>query len=386
MQKLQLDYRPKITNRTYDDEHSKIKFTMEGLPLCFANGLRRCMISHIPTVMFYVKPEKKEKWVNGSRFHNEVIEERLMSIPVHTKDLQTLPGKYMLEINANNETDHVLNVTTDAQFFKIRNKETGQYLDDAEVRTLLPPNPKTGMYIDFLRLNAKIGNLPTARLVLDAEFAVATGGQDSKAVSAFIGMSNTVDRLSADQAWTEKEIELRTAKNGAEPPMQEEMELAKKNFFALDVQRIFKPDCYDFCMQTVGVYTCDEICKMAAEALERLLAEWTQALDVGEVQIVPTKSTMEHSWTVKIGGDCYTVGPILEWIMYVLHYLPAEMGGKSKQPLLNFCSFRKSHPHDDEANLTLAFTEETDKGVVGELLAGAAGEARRIVGELGALF
>lgn len=383
---MSTDYRPTITNKKY--ENNCQYFTLEGIPLSFANGLRRCMISHIPVVMFSVQPEKKEKWVNMSRFHNEFIEERLLAIPIHTKDLKTLPEKYRLEIDVNNDSDHVMYVTTDSQYFRIRHKETGAYLEDGEVKKLFPPNEKTGMYIDFLRLNAKVGNLPVVRLALTADFAVSTGGKDSKANSAFVGMSNTPDRLLVDEAWKTKERELILAKeNGTEPLTKEEMETQKLDFYALDAQRYYKDNSFDFKLESVGVYTCDEICVLACNALAKLLEQWGEDLETGSVMIVPSKSTMENCWEVKIGGDCYTVGKILEWMMYVMFYLPKEWGGKGgKEGVLNFCAFRKSHPHDDEANLILNFTETADKGVVREHLNMGLAEARRIIEEIRKLF
>lgn len=383
---MSTDYRPTITNKKY--ENNCQYFTLEGIPLSFANGLRRCMISHIPVVMFSVQPEKKEKWVNMSRFHNEFIEERLLAIPIHTKDLKTLPEKYRLEIDVNNDSDHVMYVTTDSQYFRIRHKETGAYLEDGEVKKLFPPNEKTGMYIDFLRLNAKVGNLPVVRLALTADFAVSTGSKDSKANSAFVGMSNTPDRLLVDEAWKTKERELISAKeNGTEPLTKEEMETQKLDFYALDAQRYYKDNSFDFKLESVGVYTCDEICVLACNALAKLLEQWGEDLETGSVMIVPSKSTMENCWEVKIGGDCYTVGKILEWMMYVMFYLPKEWGGKGgKEGVLNFCAFRKSHPHDDEANLILNFTETADKGVVREHLNMGLAEARRIIEEIRKLF
>jgi hypothetical protein len=383
----QTDYQPAITNKKYQENNQQLHFTLEGVPLCFANGLRRCMISHIPVVMFSVQPEKKEKWVNMSRFHNEFVEERLLAIPIHTKDLKTLPEKYRLELDVSNDTDHVMYITTDSQYFRIRHKETGAYLEDGEVKKLLPPNEKTGMYIDFLRLNAKVGNLPAVRLALNADFAVSTGGRDSKANSVFVGMSNTPDRVRIDEAWQQKERELVARENGGEPLSKEEMETEKLDFYSLDSQRYYKENSFDFQMQSVGVYTCDEIGKLACEALGRLLEQWGDDLETGAVMMVPSKSTMENAWEVKIGGDCYTVGKILEWMMYVMFYLPKEWGGKgAKEGVLNFCAFRKSHPHDDEANLTLGFVEEADKGVVREYLFQGLKEARQLVADMSKLF
>jgi hypothetical protein len=383
----QTDYQPAITNKKYQENNQQLHFTLEGVPLCFANGLRRCMISHIPVVMFSVQPEKKEKWVNMSRFHNEFVEERLLAIPIHTKDLRTLPEKYRLEIDVSNDTDHVMYVTTDSHYFRIRHKETGVYLEEGEVKKLLPPNEKTGMYIDFLRLNAKVGNLPAVRLALTADFAVSTGGRDSKANSVFVGMSNTPERSRIDEAWQQKERELIARENGGEPLSKEEMETEKLDFYSLDAQRYYKENSFDFQMQSVGVYTCDEIGKLACEALGRLLEQWGEELETGAVMMNPSKSTMENAWEVKIGGDCYTVGKILEWMMYVMFYLPKEWGGKgAKEGVLNFCAFRKSHPHDDEANLTLGFVEEADKGVVREYLFQGLKEARQLVADMSKLF
>jgi hypothetical protein len=387
MSQTTTDYQPAIINKKYNETNNQLQFTLEGVPLCLANGMRRCMISHIPVVMFSVQPEKKEKWTNMSRFHNEFVEERLLAIPVHTKDLKTLPEKYRLEIDVVNDSDHVMYVTTDSQYFRIRHKETGAYLEDGEVKKLFPPNEKTGMYIDFLRLNAKVGNLPAVRLALTADFTVSTGGKDSKANSVFVGMSNTPDRSQIDKAWQEKERELVAKENGGEPLSKEEMETEKMDFYALDAQRYYKENSFDFQMQSVGVYTCDEIGKLACQALSRLLEQWGEELETGAVMMNPSKSTMENAWEVKIGGDCYTVGKILEWMMYIMFYLPKEWGGKGgKEGVLNFCAFRKSHPHDDEANLTLGFVDTADKGVVREYLFQGLQEARRLVAEMAKLF
>jgi hypothetical protein len=74
-------------------------------------------------------------------------------------------------------------------------------------------------------------------------------------------------------------------------------------------------------------------------------------------------------------------------MMYVMFYLPKEWGGKEgKEGVLNFCAFRKSHPHDDEANLILNFTETADKGVVREHLNMGLAESRRIIEEIRKLF
>jgi len=378
-----LSYQPSLTNLEHNDQDNETNFTLQGVPICFANALRRCMVSHIPVVQLSVDPEKKTSWVNLTRFHNEIIEERLLSIPVHTKQLDNLPGKYSLEIDVTNESEHLLIITTEPQYFRIKNKETGKYMDEAEVMRLFPNSAKTAMPIDFLRLNAKIGNIPAPRLSLMADFKVCTGGKDSKCTCVFVGMGNTVDPVLVKEAWEERERDMKV-KNPA--ITKEELVSEKRDFMALDAQRYFKENSFDFKMQMVGMYSWSEIGHLACEILDQMLAKLAMDIETGIAMILPSNTTMEHSWDLKIGGDCYTVGKILEWVMYVSYYLAKEMGGKMEVPVMSFCAFRKAHPHDDEATLRIAFLEETDKGEIqGYLLAGL-NESRKVVRLMDGLF
>ena len=378
-----ISYQPSLSNLEHNDQDNETQFTLQGVPICFANGLRRCMISHIPVIQLSVDPEKKARWTNMTRFHNEIIEERLLSIPVHTKQLDNLPGKYALEIDVINESEHMLIITTEPQYFRIKNKETGKYMDDSEVMGLFPKSSKTAMPIDFLRLNAKIGNIPAPRLSLTTDFKVSTAGKDSKCSCVFVGMGNSPDPVLVKEAWEEKEREIKIKMPNI---TKEEIESERRDFMTLDAQRYFKENSYDFKMQMVGVYSWSEIGHLACEILDQMLAKLAMDIETGIAMILPSNTTMEYSWDLKIGGDCYTVGKILEWVLYVSYYLSTEMGGKLDEPVLSFCAFRKSHPHDDEATLRFAFVKETDKGEIQNYLLSGLNDSRKVVKAMHGLF
>jgi hypothetical protein len=49
--------------------------------------------------------------------------------------------------------------------------------------------------------------------------------------------------------------------------VSETIEFDKKNFYILDAQRLFKKDCFDFTIQTVGVYDNEKILKIACDVI-----------------------------------------------------------------------------------------------------------------------
>jgi hypothetical protein len=61
---------------------------------------------------------------------------------------------------------------------------------------------------------------------------------------------NTVDVDRVNDRWDEVEKEKKAL--GMSP---ETIEFDKKNFYILDAQRLFKKDCFDFTIQTVGCTT-----------------------------------------------------------------------------------------------------------------------------------
>ena len=104
-------------------------FTLIGLDVCYANGLRRTILSDIPIIVFKTTPHQENKaniMINTSRLNNEIIKQRLSCIPICIKDLDINLSNYILEIDVENKTDTMIMVTT--KDFKIKNLTTDSYL------------------------------------------------------------------------------------------------------------------------------------------------------------------------------------------------------------------------------------------------------------------
>ena len=138
-------------------EKELLNFTLSNIKVPFANALRRTILSDIDiNVCITEKYEENQCDItkNTTRFHNEILKHRLSCIPIHMTELDVLPGNYILEVDAENDTEDIKFVTTED--FRIKNKNTNNYLTRAEVMKIYPPSKITNHYIDFVRLRPKI--------------------------------------------------------------------------------------------------------------------------------------------------------------------------------------------------------------------------------------
>ncbi len=343
---------PKITNISVDDEMSK--FTLSGINVSLANALRRTILNDIPTTVIYTETYKDNQCnieINTTRLHNEIIKQRISSLPIHIKELDLLPNNYLLEIDVKNESENILIVTT--EHIKIKNKKNGNYLTENEKRKIFPPSSKTNMYIDLVRLRP--GNGPTVsgeQIKLTAEFSVHCARENSMFnVVSTCSYGNTIDNSKVHDIWSEHEKKLES-----EQVPKKSIEMQKKNFYLLDAQRYYIDDSFDFCIQSVGVYENKEIvkkgCKILIEKLETMITN----IEADLIPIRPGEVTMKNCYDIILEHEDYTLGKMLEFILYDTYY------GKDKK--LSFCGFKKFHPHDEESVIRLAYHNNSDKSLV----------------------
>jgi hypothetical protein len=176
---------------TFDTDDDSFGFTLSGVNVSIANGLRRTILSEIPIMVFRTSPNEKNKCniiANTSRLNNEIIKQRLSCIPIHIKDIEEFPIKnYLLEVNVENNTDTIMFVTTEN--FVIKDLVTGKPLPQDQIREIFPVDDITGYFIDFVRLRPRISDeLPGERIHLTCEFDIGNAKED--------GMFNVVSTCS----------------------------------------------------------------------------------------------------------------------------------------------------------------------------------------------
>ena len=374
---------PKIENILEND--SILSFRLSGVDKCFANGLRRTILTDIPTVVIRTEDTKVNQCVirkNTSRLHNEILLHRLSCIPIHVNDAD-FADKHQLEINVKNDGDEQVIIMVTTKDIKIKHKENQQFLSDEEVRKIFPPNEITRHYIDIVRLRPKMGlTIPGEEVSLIANFSIASARTNSmfNAVTTCT-YGFTIDVIKAKEIWEKNEKELKNQEKS-----DKDMDDMKKDFWNLDAQRYYIRNSYDFMVKSVGVYENKDIVHKACSfliskfdqkisALEELLIPILESNDVrkhGYDTII--ESTMQNSYDIIFEKEDDTLGNILSFMMYELYY----NGDKE----LTFCSFKKFHPHDSFGVLRIAYKTPTEKNMIHIHLKNAITESKKVIEDI----
>jgi DNA-directed RNA polymerase alpha subunit len=364
---------PSISKIAIDDD--MYKFTLSGVNVSFANSLRRTILNDIPTTVIYTDTYNDNQCTiceNTGRLHNEILKQRLSCIPVNVKELDLLPNNYILDIDVTNDTDATIFVTT--ADFRIKNKNNGNFLTTEETKKIFPPCEKTNTYIDFARLRSKIGNLPGETLKLTAEFSVHTAKESGMFnVVSICSYGNTIDLDKVHEVWSGHEDKLKS-----EQMSTQDIQVQKKNFYLLDAQRQYKEDSFDFIIQSLGVYDNKEIIKLGCKVLISQLNELIINIDSDIIPINPSETTMENSFDIVLENQDYTIGKIIEYVLYDKFYI--------NDKILVFCGFKKFHPHDDESIIRLAYNKPVDKNLVRVHLNTACVNAKEVYEKITKLF
>ena len=365
---------PQVLVKT--EEGNSLKFTLAGVNVSIANALRRTILSNIPTIGFKTFPDEEndcEISVNKTRFTNEIIKHRLSQIPVHITDLSIPLEQYLVVVQKKNDSDTIDYITTED--FKIINTQNQQELSLGDRNKIFPPNSITSDFIDFIRIRPKLSSeLVGEELSLTCKFKLVTAKEDAVYnVVSTCSYGNTQDVIKANDVWVGKAKELVKSSMG-----KEEIEFEKKNFMLLEALRYFKPDSFDFIIETLGIYTNNEIIKTACKVLIENFTKIREKLDTDTIQINSSISTIEFSHDIVLEGYDYTEGKVMEYLLYTLHYL----GDKT----LSYCGFRKEHPHNTESYIRVAFKAETEKVIIKEYLRNILDEAVRIYTALSEQF
>ncbi len=336
---------------TVDDSFG---FTLSGINVSLANAIRRVILSDIPLVVFRTTPNEQNKCnilANTSRLNNEIIKQRLSCIPIHIRDTSDFPLKnFIMEVNVENNTDTVMYVTTED--FMIKDLVSGKYLPKDKVREIFPADDHTGYFIDFVRLRPRISDeIPGEKIHLTCEFDIGSAKED--------GMFNAVSTCSygftIDTAQQDAELAKKRQKWKDEGKNEKEIDFESKNWKLLDGKRICKKDSFDFNIKSVGIHDNHEIVDIACSILIDKLKAINEIIEKDELEIKNSDNTMANCFDVILENEDYTIGKILEYLLYTKFY---------ETNILTFCGFKKMHPHDNYSIIRLSYRDAIEKSTI----------------------
>ena len=327
-----------------------LTFTLKNANVSIANALRRGILADIPTIVIRTTPYDKCDVIihkNTSRLNNEILKQRLSCIPIYIRD-QLSPEElkeYVIEINKKNDSENIEMVTTED--FKI--KHQNKYLDDKIVRQIFPPDLFTKDYILFARLRPKISDdMPGEELNMTATLSWGAAKENSTFnIVSTCSYAMTPDTAKQYDVWAIEEKKLEdTGLN------KDDIEFQHKNWNLQEGKRIYVKDSFDFVLESIGVFTNRDIMKRVVTILNGKLNTIKEYMEKPNNNISRSQTTLENSFDIILNNEGYTIGKVLEFILYNQFYL----GDKS----VSFVGFIKKHPHDKDGLLRIAFRNSAD--------------------------
>jgi DNA-directed RNA polymerase subunit L len=334
----------------FTEKQDELTFTISGLNVSLANAIRRTILSDINVVVFRTSPYEKNDaniLVNTSRLNNEIIKQRLSCIPIFIKNIEEFPlDKYYIEVKVENISSSLMYVTTED--FVIKDVATGKSISEAKTREIFPPS-NTGHFIDFVRLRPKISDeLPGESIHLTCKFSIGNAKED--------GMFNVVSTCSygftPDKDKIQEVLGRKRADWKQEGKTDNEIDFESKNWELLDGLRITKKDCFDFTIQTIGIYSNFDLLNKACDILIDKFNELNILIETNEIIILKSQNTMSNSFDIILENEDYTIGKAIEYLLYTKFY----EGIKT----LTYCGYKKMHPHDSDSIIRLAYKENVD--------------------------
>jgi DNA-directed RNA polymerase subunit L len=347
-----------------------LTFTLSGVNVSIANGLRRIMYE-IPTTVFRTSPHEANKAiieVNTTRMNNELLKQRLSCIPIYADDDFPIDD-YILVVDKQNKSTTIEYVSS--ADFEVVDVHTGQKNVSLTAK-LFPANVITGDYPELVRLLPRVSeNIEGERLSLKCKFDKGSAKEDSAFnVASTCAYSNTPDPVKIKAVWAEKKTELSKTFNA------DELAFAERDFQLLDAKRHFIPDSFDFIIETVGPMTNMSIVNKAAQLMIAKLQRLQETIQSEPNTIVISETTIPNSFDIILKGEDYTLGKVIEFILYNKHF------GET----LSYCGFRKPHPHIDESIIRLGFKNPIDKVSVTSTVVNASVDGIRIYEIIGKTF
>lgn len=350
------------------DDHT-MGFTLSGVNVSLANALRRTILTDIPLVIFRTTPYEKNKCTihsNTSRLNNEIIKQRLSCIPIHIKDVTEFPLKnYIMEVQVENTTDTIMIVTSEQ--FTIKDVTTGALLPLDKIREIFPADDITGHFIDFVRLRPRISDeIPGEKIHLTCEFDIGNADED--------GMYNAVSTCSygftPDVGRQDVELAKKMQQWKDEGKSEKDIKFEADNWKLLEAKRIFKKDSYDFIIETVGIYTNQEIMDIGCKLLIARLHNLDSIIEKDQLEIKNAPSTMANSFDIILENEDYTIGKVLEYFLFSKFYEARgetktdDPGDLASRDMLTYCGFKKMHPHDKFSVIRVAYSNAVEKSTI----------------------
>ena len=264
-----------IENKKVSNNGLTLSCELKGFPVSFVNGLRRIVLSNIPTVVV----RDVSILENTTQLPHEMLKHRMEMLPIYIQpNDSSLVKDTKIELNIKADKDRI--VTTDD--FKVDSRREGILMKDRDFDTPL------------LFLHMRAGE----SLHITASLSIETDNVSQVCVSTTSWHIDPELVKGARKEFEESGQDVRIFDNTLE-----------QRYYSRDDRG--RPNWFDFLIESIGVLKSEDILKMAVKILQRKLDEYIRdALE----NIQKEKDPGTFHVSLEQGG--HTIGYLMQEVMY----------------------------------------------------------------------
>ena len=337
-------------------DNNNCSFTLNNVDKSLVNALRRTIMSDIPTFKFRTEPYDSNdvKIIkNTCALHNEFLTHRIGMIPIHIENMDSFdPEKYLFKINKKNETETIIDVTTeDFEVFYLDDTEGEKKIDS---KKFFKPDEITKEYILITKLKPdQFGNSDGEEIQLEAKLSIGTGKENAgySPVSKVV-FYNTIDEMEVKNEI--KKIIAEKEANDGEKISADEKSRLKKRFENFEAYRHYckdekgEPNRFNFEIESIGTLNVDQILNSALDIIEKNINYFDMAVNSENADIQINESqTVMNGIDIVIQGQGHTLGSIIQ------SYLFRNYVDNSEKNDLQFVGYKVPHPLKKELVIRL---------------------------------
>ncbi len=343
-------FHPKVVG--LQENGNSLEMEITDVDRSIVNSLRRTVITYIPTLVFRGFPHSENRiqfHKNTSKFNNEYLKHRIQCIPIFVSDetkFESMVENYAVKIKVVNDSNQQRYVTT--KDFVLINIQTGKSVGEENTRAIFPPDSISNEYIPICVLMPRISETDEPEEI-DAtlNFTIGTAKEDScwNVVSKCTMFDRQDDTLIQKFKTTEE--------------YKNKSEVEKRDFDILDSQRITMKNHFVFKMDTIGIYTNQQVIQMAIKYIIDKMTDFLYYL-TNKASLNPVKigsyedfsmskdlSSTRDKFSLRIEFDDYTVGGLIENHLFLMF--------KNE---LSYVAFKKDHPHEIYCDILFSYKND----------------------------
>ncbi len=357
---------PTIINKDNEPRgkgNSRLHVTFNNSDVSITNSLRRVITSNINTLVFRGFPHSENQiniLKNTTKFNNEYLKHRISCIPIMNNDESTFSSfcnLYQVELNVTNNSLEKIYVTT--KDLKIIDKKTKKEIKE-NTNKYFPPDPITGDYILICILYANQNkNEENESIHFIANFDEGNAQQCST--------WNVVNHCIHENIKDESKIKQHL--------LNIEDKFKKRDFELLDAQRMVIKNQYKLSLESIGIFTNEELmykaCKYILNRLSQISSYLTKQSnhiqskleydDIANDGTLSQELRNEFSlaycalykeddfYILEIKDDDYTIGKLIENYFY-----------QKYRDYISFIGFKKEHPTKKEAYIYIKYNNNEE--------------------------